>query len=151
MSYKDVLNKLVKEGLLTPSGEVKPHRPIYVFEPGKIRELFTKLIDLAGDEGFYVSTIVGTDLMKDGKVRLDYYVVFLPEEETIVFRTFLPRENPEIDSLLDIIPGVLSGECETYDLLGVVFKGNPALKRGFFVPKDVYEKGIYPLRKDAKV
>ena len=151
MSYKDVLNKLVEEGLLTPSGEVKPHRPIYVFEPGKIRELFTKLIDLAGVEGFYVSTIVGTDLMKDGKVRLDYYVVFLPEEETIVIRTFLPRENPEIDSLLDIIPGVLSGECETYDLLGVVFKGNPALKRGFFVPKDVYEKGIYPLRKDAKV
>lgn len=151
MSYKDVLNKLVEEGLLTPSGEVKPHRPIYVFESGKIRELFTKLIDLAGAEGFYVSTIVGTDLMKDRKVRLDYYVVFLPEEETIVFRTFLPRENPEIDSLLDIIPGVLSGECETYDLLGVVFKGNPALKRGFFVPKDVYEKGIYPLRKDAKV
>jgi len=151
LSYKDVLNKLVGEGLLTPSGEVKPHRLIYVFESGKIRELFTKLIDLAGVEGFYVSTIVGTDLMKDGKIRLDYYVVFLPQEETIVFRTFLPRENPEIDSLLDIIPGVLSGECETYDLLGVVFKGNPALKRGFFVPKDVYEKGIYPLRKDAKV
>ncbi len=151
MSYKDVLNKLVEEGLLIASGEVKPQRPIYVFESGKVRELFTKLIDLIGVEGFYVSTIIGTDLMKEGKIRLDYYVVFLPEEETIVFRTFLPRENPEIDSLLDIVPGVLAGEFETYDLLGIVFKGNPALKRGFFVPKDVYEKGIYPLRKDAKV
>ncbi len=151
MHYKDILNKLVEEGLLTPSGEVKPHRPIYVFESEKIRELFTKLIDLIGVEGFYIATIIGTDLMKEGKIRLDYYIVFLPEEETIVFRTFLPRENPEIDSLLDIVPGVLAGECETYDLLGVVFRGNPALKRGFFVPKDIYEKGIYPLRKDAKV
>ncbi|MCD6301773.1 MAG: NADH-quinone oxidoreductase subunit C [Staphylothermus sp.] len=137
--------------MLNVFGEIKPNRKVYSFDWSKIRELFTKLIDLVGVEGFYVSTIIGTDLINDGTIRLDYYVVFLPEEETVVFRTFLPRESPEIDSLVDIVPGVLAGECEAYDLLGIVFKGNPALKRGFFVPKDVYEKGIYPLRKDAKV
>ncbi|MEM1833075.1 MAG: NADH-quinone oxidoreductase subunit C [Desulfurococcaceae archaeon] len=45
----------------------------------------------------------------------------------------------------------MSGECETHDLLGVVFKGNPYLKRGFFVPKDIVDLKEYPLRKDSKV
>ncbi|MEM4663888.1 MAG: NADH-quinone oxidoreductase subunit C [Desulfurococcaceae archaeon] len=53
--------------------------------------------------------------------------------------------------MIDIIPGLLAGERETYDLLGVVFNGNPLLKRGFFVATDVAEQGKYPLRKDSGV
>jgi len=130
---------------------VKPSRKCFVFSSDQVRELFSDLIRVLGYENFYVSTIVGTDLPGEGKIRLDYYVVILPEEETVVFRTYLPRNNPVIDSLFDLIPGVLSGECETYDLLGVVFNGNPHIRRGFFAPKDLVEKGVYPLRKDSGV
>lgn len=132
-------------------GIVKPGRKLYVVKPGDLRSVFTGLLEKTGREGFYVSTIAGTDLAGEGKIRLDYYIVLLPEEETIVIRTFLPRDNPVIDSLVDLIPGVLSGECETHDLLGVVFKGNPFLKRGFFVLSDLAERNVYPLRKDSGV
>ncbi|WP_448577183.1 NADH-quinone oxidoreductase subunit C [Thermosphaera sp.] len=130
---------------------VKPGRKTYVVKPEDLRSVFSKMIEVLGDSSFYVSTIIGTDLKDEGRIRLDYYVVVLPEEETIVLRTFIPRDNPSIDSLIDLIPGVLPGECETHDLLGVVFKGNPFLKRGFFVPSDIVEQGKYPLRKDSGV
>ncbi len=130
---------------------VKPKRTTFVVKSESVRELFKDLIKQHGYEAFYISTIVGTDLPGENKIKLDYYVVLLPEEETVVVRTFLDRNNPVIDTLVDIIPGVLSGECETHDLLGVVFKGNSFLKRGFFVALDVAEKGVYPLRKDSGV
>lgn len=130
---------------------VKPDWKVYVFKREDLRKIFEKLIENLGPSSFYISTIIGTDLKDEGKIRLDYYVVFLPKEETIVFRTFLPRDDPTIDSLIDMFPGALSGECETYDLLGVVFKGNSFLRRGFFVPHEIVEADKYPLRKDSGV
>ncbi len=149
MSVLDRLEALKK--YFVEEGLIKPNRKLYVFKSEDLRSLFNDLIKVFGLENFYVSTIVGTDLIDEGKIRLDYFVVLLPDEVTVVFRTFLPRDKPEIDSLFDMIPGVLSGECETHDLLGVVFKGNPHIRRGFFVSKEIVEKGVYPLRKDVKL
>ncbi len=147
-----VVKLLVDRGLVKPGDElVKPGRRVFVFEAGRIREIVSMIIGELGHEYFYISTLVGTDFPDRGQIRLDYYIVLLPGEETIVLRTFLPRNNPVIPSILDIYPGVLNAECETYDLIGVVFDGNPALKRGFFVPSDLVEKGVYPLRKDSGV
>lgn len=146
------LSKLeVFEKYAVEKGLVKPNRRVFVVSSENVRRVFEELIEKFGYEHFYLSTIVGTDLIEEGKIRLDYYVVLLPEEETVVLRTYLDRNNPVIASLVDIIPGALSGECETHDLLGVVFQGNPFLKRTFFVPRDVAEKNIYPLRKDSGV
>lgn len=130
---------------------VKPNRKAYVFNPENLRGLFKDLIDNYGLENFYISTIIATDLKEKGKIRLDYYVVLLPGEEVVVFRTFIPRDKPEIDTLLDMIPGVFNAEAEIYDLMGVVFKGNNMLRRGFFAPIDLVEENVYPLRRDAKV
>lgn len=130
---------------------VKPNREVFVVRQEDIKKVFTDLVSKFGYEGFYLSTIIGTDLQAEGKIRLDYYVVLLPEEVTIVIRTFLDRQNPVVDSLVDLIPAALSGECETHDLLGVVFRGNPFTKRGFFSPRDVADRGVYPLRRDSGV
>ncbi|AFL66251.1 NADH-quinone oxidoreductase subunit C [Desulfurococcus amylolyticus] len=132
-------------------GFVKPNRRLFTIRSEHVRQVFTEFIEKLGRENFYLSTIVGTDMKDEGRIRLDYYVVLLPEEETIVIRTYLPRDNPVVDSIIDLLPGALSGECETYDLLGVVFKGNSFLKRGFFIPQDLVEQGRYPLRKDSGV
>ncbi len=128
-------------------GLVKPNRRVYVFDPSLVRSIFQNLIRERGVEGFYISTIVGVDLKDKGVIRLDYFTVLLPEEETIVFRTTIPRENPVIDSIIDIVPGALSAELEIHDLLGVFFKGNEFLKRGFFAPRDIVESSVYPLRR----
>lgn len=151
MPVDEILSSLVKEKLVSEAGTVKPNRRVYLFQPEKLREIIKYILDKYGEESLYVSTIVAVDLPQEEKMRLDYYIVFLPEEETVVFRTFIPRENPEIDSLLDLVPGVFNAEAEVYDLMGIVFRGNNALKRGFFVPDDIVEKGVFPLRKDSRV
>jgi len=147
------VNERIKfiEGLSVETGTIKPGRRLFHVKPESVREIFKTLVERYGYESFYLSTIVGTDLKEENKVRLDYYVVLLPEEETIVIRTHIPRDSPEIDSIVDIVPGALAGECETNDLLGVVFRGNPFLRRGFFAPVDVASKNVYPLRKDSGV
>jgi NADH-quinone oxidoreductase subunit C len=132
---------------LPEGGLVKPNRRVYVFDSSQVRSIFQNLIRERGVEGFYISTIVGVDLKDKSVIRLDYFTVLLPEEETIVFRTTIPRENPVIDSIIDIVPGAYSAELEIHDLLGVIFKGNEFLKRGFFVPRDIVESGVYPLRR----
>jgi NADH:ubiquinone oxidoreductase subunit C len=43
-----------------------------------------------------------------------------------------------------LIPSAVSAEQEAYDLMGITFKGNDNLRRGFFVDQSV--KG-FPLRK----
>ncbi|MEM0026381.1 MAG: NADH-quinone oxidoreductase subunit C [Ignisphaera sp.] len=130
-------------------GSIKPDRMIFVVKPESVRKLFEELVERVGYEWFYLSTVVGADMKEENRFRLDYYVVVLPEERTIVIRTYIPRDQPVIDSIVDIVPAAFSAENETYDLLGIVFKGNPALRRGFFVSSDVVDKGVYPLRKDA--
>ena len=139
------------EGFFTRKGSILPNRPVLEFKPEDVRRLFAELVKALGPDGFFVSTIAATDLPEEGRVRLDYFVVLLPEEETVVLRTHLPRDKPVIESVSDLVPGALPGECEAYDLLGVVFEGNAHLRRGFLAPEDVVELGEYPLRKDSKV
>jgi len=130
---------------------MKPNRIIIEVDSKYVHKVFELFRERLGFPNFYISTIAGTDFPKENTIRVDYYVVVLPEEQTIVIRTYLPRDEPKIASIIDIVPGALAGECETYDLLGVYFEGNRFLKRAFFVPTDVVEKGIFPLRKDSKV
>ncbi len=131
--------------------EIKPMRLVIEVNSRDLRNIFVKLLNVLGDTGFYLSTIVGTDLIKENKIRLDYYIVLLPQENVVVIRTYISREQPIVPSIVDILPGAYAGERETYDLLGVVFEGNKYLKRPFFVPEELVERGVYPLRKDSGV
>lgn len=126
---------------------VKPNRPVFEFEAGRVRELFEGLLRERGPEGFYLSTLVAVDLPDRGSIRLDYCVVLLPEEVTVIYRTHIPRDKAEIDSVVDLVPGAFSAEMEVFDLMGVVFRGNRSLKRGFFVPPEVAGGDHFPLRK----
>ncbi len=139
------------EGLVKEVKEMKVGRTVVIVDPDKVGEAFRKLQQHFGPLNIYLSTIVGTDLKDEGKIRMDYYVNVFSEGTYVVLRTYLAREKPEIPTMLEHSDAAFSGECETYDLLGVKFIGNPYLKRSFFVPRDVAEKGVFPLRKDSGV
>ena len=130
---------------------IKSNRKVIEIKPEDLRKAFKTIREVYGQGNFYLSTIEGTDLKEDGKIRLDYFINVFSDNTYLVFRTYVSRENPEIDSLLPVIPSAFAGECETYDLLGVKFRENPYLKRPFFVPKDLVERGVFPLRKDSGV
>jgi len=131
--------------------EIKVSRIVAEVEVGDIPRIVEELIKSLGKESLYLTTLVATDLPEQGIIRLDYFLSVLPEKKVVVLRAAVPREDPRAPSLLNILPGVFSAECEVYDLMGVVFEGNPHLRRGFFVPVEVAEKGIHPLKKDVKV
>lgn len=131
--------------------EMKVGRLVVELEPGDLLRAVGSLLRSLGPESLYLSTLVATDLPQQGVIRLDYHLFVIPLRRIVVLRTSVPRGGPRIASLLKLLPGALSAECEVYDLLGVVFEGNPYLRRGFFVPVELAEKGVYPLRKDARV
>ncbi len=59
----------------------------------------------------------------------------------------LPRDDPTVDSITPLWGGADWHEREAFDLMGVVFKGHPDLRR-IMLPE---EFKFHPLRKDFQV
>jgi NADH-quinone oxidoreductase subunit C len=150
MATSQSLVESLKE-YVVKSYAMKPNRLVIEVEASKVREVFVKLAEVLGKESFYLATIEGTDLPEKKLIRIDYFVNLFKHDAYLVLRAYLPRENPVVPSVINLIPGALAGELETHDLLGVLFEGNTYLRRSFFVPEDISSKGIYPLRKDSGV
>ncbi len=130
---------------------MKPGRVVAIIDPEDVLKAYVALRNHYGETGLYFSTLVATDLKDEGRFRIDYYINVLAKNQYIVLRTYVPRDNPKLPSVLPEAPAALPGECEAYDMLGIVFEGNPNLRRAFFVPEEVAGKGVFPLRKDAGV
>ena len=67
----------------------------------------------------------------------------------VSFRIAVPRNNPHVPTVTDIIPGALLYERELQDMFGFVVDGIPDPRR-YVLPED-WPQGVYPLRKDYKV
>ncbi len=136
--------------VLREYGEVKPYRRSNRYhievDPKSIRSIVKKLLEVYGD--VYISTITPVDYLKDGVIEVNYELEILPLNVFLVVKTKIPRNKAEIDSLVDILPGAKVLEQEAYDLMGVVFKGNPYLRKPFLLPEEMANET--PLRKDWK-
>jgi membrane-bound hydrogenase subunit beta len=91
----------------------------------------------------HLSTITARDTGKD--IEILYH--FLLNGVVLTIRTMCPKDDPIIDSIVSIFPGAVLYERELNDILGVVPKGHPDLRR-LLLPDDWV--GGYPLRKDWK-
>ncbi len=58
----------------------------------------------------------------------------------------VPKSDPTIDTISDIIPGALITEREKMEMLGVKIRGIPDDRR-VFLPDDI-PQGVYPWRRD---
>ncbi len=99
---------------------------------------------LEADEKTAVSAISGIDLGPN----LGVYYHMRTSNAIITIRAEVPRENPKIKTITDLIPGAAFHELEVADLLGVVFEGHPC--PGRFVLPENWPQGVFPLRKDFK-
>lgn len=131
--------------LLISIEEPKPRRIVIRAEPAKVRAILGELLRNF-KEGFYVSSITVVDYIDANEFEVNYniWMYDLRTLATIKFR--LPRGNPTIDTISDLIPGTATHEQEAYDLMGVAFAENPKLRRGFLVAEDLVDG--FPLRKD---
>jgi len=58
----------------------------------------------------------------------------------------IPKADPVVDSLSDLIPGLLLSEREKQEMMGVKVANIPDGRR-MFLPED-FPQGVYPWRKD---
>ena len=65
----------------------------------------------------------------------------------LIIDSRVEANEPEIDSIVQEIPGAIYYEREVYDMMGIHFKNHPDLKR--LLSPDSLPRDIYPLRKSV--
>jgi len=75
-----------------------------------------------------------------------YHLYSYPRRHAIAIKADLPRDLPEIDSVEPIWRAADWHERETFDLMGIIYKGHPDLRR-ILCPEDWVG---HPLRKDYR-
>ena len=78
------------------------------------------------------------------RIEVVYQLLNVATRQKVALRVDLDRDKPEVDSVISVWKGADYQEREVFDLMGVVFKGHPDLRR-ILLPED-WEG--HPLRKD---
>ena len=120
--------------------QVKRDRRIFIPVP---RNDLIKTVNILSNELNiqHLSTITARDTGNE----LEILYHFLFKGVVITVRTTCPKDDPTIDTIVNIFPGAVLYERELNDILGIVPKGHPDLRR-LVLPDDWV--GGYPLRKD---
>jgi NADH-quinone oxidoreductase subunit D len=109
---------------------------------GLHRDVLKAMLD--ADEKTGITAITGLDL---GATIGVYYHIHT-SNVFITIKAEVPKENPKIQTIIDLHPGAVFHELEVADLLGVIFEGHPT--PGHFVLSENWPIGVYPLRKEVK-
>jgi NADH-quinone oxidoreductase subunit C len=92
----------------------------------------------------YLTNLTATDYPEDNKFEVVYNINSIEKSYTLMVKTSVDRDNPELPSMFPIWGGANWQEREVYDLLGIVFTGHPNPKR---ILLD-YDYEGHPLRRD---
>lgn len=131
--------------LVNSIDEQAPRRIIAEAEPQSLRNIIQKL-QTDYREDFYLDFLSSTDYIEEKQFEINYALWFYSLKTLLTLRFRIPRDDPTIETVGDLIPSAVSAEMEAYDLMGITFQGNENLKRGFLVDQEAV-KGIFPLRK----
>jgi formate hydrogenlyase subunit 5 len=95
------------------------------------------------DETAGIAAITGVDLGEN--IEVMYHV--RTKGTIVTIRTQVPKKDPKIKTITDMLPGANFHEREAADLFGLIFEGHPNQER--LVLSENWPKNIFPLRKDA--
>jgi NADH-quinone oxidoreductase subunit C/D len=130
--------------------EFQKEKDIYIFSQDNIKSA----IRYAKDEllyTFFVDLSVVDYLNYTEKKPSRFAVVYILRSsdflDTIILKSYLDDNNPQIESICSIFDGANWAEREAYDQYGITFAGHPNLKR------ILNHKNFigYPLRKDYPI
>ncbi len=108
---------------------------------GLHRDVVKAMIE--ADDQTSIVAISGLDL----GVNLGVYYHFRAQSGYYTIKAEVPKENPHIQTITDIVPGAAFHEREVNDLVGAVFDGHPS--PGRLVLSENWPENVYPLRKDV--
>ncbi len=104
-----------------------------------------EIAEILNRNNFFLESISGADWPKDEQLEVIYdYTCFQAQASRVAVRTRIPRSNPILPSISNLISGADWHERETYDFYGVNFDGHPNLIR-ILLPEDA---DFFPLLKD---
>jgi len=138
----DALSKRFPKGLT-----IRSSAPRRVYAQAD-RGIFLEVVNYIKDELDFghASMVSGVDL--EDRIQAVYHFTSYPNNCCLMEMVVdLDRDEPEIDSITPLYGGADYHERETWDMLGIVFKGHPDLRR-IFLPEDTK---FHPLRKDFKL
>jgi NADH-quinone oxidoreductase subunit C len=81
------------------------------------------------------------------RFQISYHILSHSMKQRVRLRSFVPSDDPVIDSITAVWPSANFYEREVFDLFGVRFSGHPNLRR--IMMPDEWEG--HPLRKDYPV
>jgi len=117
----------------------RERRALVTIERDKLRDAVRYLRDREGLT--HITTISGVDVGEE--IEVIYHLT--KKDLSLALKVKVSMDEPVVDSIVDILNGAPLYEREVHDLLGVVFKGHPNLKR--LILPDEWPEGVYPLRK----
>ncbi len=120
------------------SNRIKVHSTI-----PKVREAILRAQSLLACD--HVVQIAAAD---NGKTLELLYHLTGAHRMVVVLAIEIPRDKPEVPTASDLLPPAGIYERQIHDLLGITFRGHPALKR--IILNEDWPEGEYPLRKDWK-
>lgn len=89
----------------------------------------------------------GVDFPGRNEIEVVYVIGSYDHSVVLTLKALLPRDNPEIESVVSVYWNANWYERETYELFGVKYLNHPDL-RPLVLPDDML--GEWPLRKDYK-
>jgi NADH-quinone oxidoreductase subunit C len=142
------MDKVIKElqGLFPEvTGEKGLDMSVLVVPAHQLLAVMTELKEKHGLN--FLADLTAVDYPKEGRMEVVYHLMAVPKAVELRVKVNLERQHPEVASLTAIWPAADVQERETFDLLGVIFKGHPSLKR-ILCPDDF---AGHPLRKDFQL
>ncbi len=113
-------------------------------DKGKVRGLISRVVNDLRIR--HLSTMTGLDLGEG--VGIIYH--FWRDRDMVHVKTSVPKTQPTVASIVDIIPGAILYEMEIHDMFGVTFEGNPWMDRKLLLP-DTWPADLPPpLLKSSK-
>lgn len=137
---KYILDKFPGKVVLLDCGRVEP---FFKVELDFLKEFCRVIRDDATLGMDFLCNIGAVDTGEHFEVV--YSVASVKNKIRFDFKIFPERENPVIDSIIDVWPGANWYEREVWELFGINVNGHPNLKR-FLLPDD-WNQG-HPMRKD---
>lgn len=116
----------------------RARRVFAVVDRGRYKEAIKALASIGLD---FLEAVTGVDAGDHLEV-----IAHVGKDISVAVKAIVPKEDPRIDSVVDVFKGAEIYEREVWEMLGVTFEGNSQLRR-VFLPED-WPKGVYPLRKE---
>lgn len=143
MNNLELVKKLVGDAApVIKTEQIDNQQLAFEIEKRDVHHVLTVLKTSGWKQLSYMSAV---DWIDNNKFELVYVVFNWDKPVYVQIRAMIERENPEMDSILPIFPGVKYYEREAHEFFGIAFPGNPDYHKQLILEQ---WDDIPPLRKD---